>query len=27
LTDQDVAAIRQKILRRLEQEVGAVLRS
>ncbi len=27
LTDQDVAAIRQRILRRLEQEVGAVLRS
>ncbi len=27
LTDKDVAAIRQKILRRLEQEVGAVLRS
>jgi len=27
LTDKDVAAIRQKILRRLEQELGAVLRS
>ena len=27
LTDQDVAGIRQKIIRRLDQELGATLRS
>jgi phenylalanyl-tRNA synthetase beta chain len=27
LKDQDVAQIRQRIIRRLEQELGAVLRS